>query len=438
MQVSTFAGLAVGVLIVGYTAGEALANLYDHTLLLLVVGGGIAATLVSYPLHAVLAAFGAARRVFAAGGDQPRELIERMVTYAEMARREGILTLEESATAEPNPFLAAGMELIVDGAEPRLITDLLETELNCSKQRHANDERVLERLGQHWALFGAVGGLLALVQGGGGVAVGPPLLYGALLYGLIGGAFARKLGQHHAKEQLLGQMIIEGVAALQAGDNPRIIQYKLAVFLAPENRPTGAELPQPLPQSMPPTPDISAEEVQHYVEAGRERMLAALREAIDQSDGEREERKAASAFLKRAERGEFGIMALLASLGPELHQAAMEGLQRPTEPPTTLLDAEMLEGGALERELDFASLGELEDRQIQMLLREIDQRDAVIALKGASVAVREKILGNMSERVRGFLTEELNFIHCGPHDVLDAQSRVVRQLYRILGDYELD
>ena len=61
MQVSTFAGLVAGVLIVGYTAGDALANLYEHTVLLLVGGGGIAATLVSYPLYAVLAAFGAAR-----------------------------------------------------------------------------------------------------------------------------------------------------------------------------------------------------------------------------------------------------------------------------------------------------------------------------------------------------------------------------------------
>ena len=438
MQVSTFAGLVAGVLIVGYTAGDALANLYEHTVLLLVVGGGIAATLVSYPLYAVLAAFGAARRVFAVGGDQPGGLIERVVTYAETARREGILSLEKPATAEPNPFLAAGMRLVVDGAEPRLIVDILETELNCNKERQANAERVLERLGQHWALFGAVGGLLALVQGGGGVAVGLPLLYGALLYGLIGGAFARKLGQHHAKEQLLGQMIIEGVAAIQAGDNPRIIQHKLAVFLAPENRATGDELPQPLPQSTPSTPDISAEEVQHYVEEGRERMLAALREAIDQSDGDREERKAASAFINRAERGEFGIMTLLASLGPELRQAAMESLQRPSEPQTTLLDEEMLEGGARERALDFASLGELEDRQIQMLLREIDQRDAVVALKGASVAVREKILGNMSERVRVFITEEISFIHCGPHDVLDAQSRIVRQLYRMLGNAESD
>ena len=83
-------------------------------------------------------------------------------------------------------------------------------------------------------------------------------------------------------------------------------------------------------------------------------------------------------------------------------------------------------------------MGELEDQQIQMLLREIDQHDAVMALKGASTAVRDKILGNMSERVQNFITEEMSLMHCGPHDVLDAQSRIVRELYRILGGFEND
>ena len=167
-------------------------------------------------------------------------------------------------------------------------------------------------------------------------------------------------------------------------------------------------------------------------------MMAAVHETIDQSDKDREERKAASAFLNRAERGEFGILAFLATLGPELRQAAMEALQRPAEPQTTLVDSEMLEDGVPKRELDFEILGGLEDQQIQMLLREIDQRDAVIALKGASAAVRDKILGNMSERVQNFITEEISLMHCGPHDVLDAQSRIVRELYRILGNSKND
>mgnify|MGYP001182517501 CR=1 FL=1 len=438
MQVSTFVGLLIGVLVVGYAAGNILVNLYDPTVLLLVVGGGIAATLISDGLRSMLGALGAARYVFAAGGDQPKGLIERVVTYAQTARREGILSLEKPAGSEPNSFLAAGIRLTVDGTEPPLIMDILETELNFSSERHANDERVLEHLGRHWALFGVVGGLLALMQGGGVAAAGLPLLYGVLLYALVGGAFARKLGRHYAKERHLCQMIIEGVMAIQAGDNPRIIQHKLAVFVAPKDRPTSDELPEPLPRSTPATPDITSEEVEAYVEQGRERMMAAVHEAIDQSDGDREERKAVSAFLNRAERGEFGTMVLLATLGPELRQVAMEALQHPAEPQTTLIDSKMLKDGVLKRELDFESLGELEDQQIQMLLREIDQRDAVMALKGASTAVRDKILGNMSERVQNFITEEMSLMHCGPHDVLDAQSRIVRELYRILGGSEND
>ena len=93
----------------------------------------------------------------------------------------------------------------------------------------------------------------------------------------------------------------------------------------------------------------------------------------------------------------------------------------------------MLEHVFLKRECDFEILNELEDRQIQMLLSETDYRDALIALKGASTALRDKVLSNMAERMRGTITEELSFVYCSPHDILDTQTRVVRELYRTLG-----
>jgi len=435
MQVSAFAGLLIGVLVVRYAAGDMLLDLYDLTVILLVVGGGIAASLVSDGLRSMLGALGAARYVFAAGGDQPRKLIGRVVTYAKTARNEGILSLEHHAGSELNPFLQTGIQLTIDGTERPLIVDILETELNFSTERNANYERVLERLGLHWASFGAIGCLLTLVQGGGMVAAGLPLLYGVLLYVLVGGAFARKLARHYAEQRLLFQMSIEGVMAIQAGDSPQIIRHKLAVFVAPKDRPTvdEIEMTEPLPRSVPVTPDINSEEVEGYVEQGRERIMGAVREAIDQSDRELEECKEAIAFLNRVERGELGTMALLVTLGPELHQVAMEALQHPAEPQTALIDREMLEYVLLKSELDFESLNELEDRQIQILLPEIDSRDVLIALKGASTAVRDKILSNMSERVRGAITEELSFVHLSPHDVLGAQTRIVRELHRMLG-----
>lgn len=435
MQVSAFAGLLIGVLAVGYAAGDMLLDLYDPTVILLVVGGGIAASLVSDGLRPMLGAMGAARYVFAAGGDQPRDLIDRVVTYAKTARSEGILSLECHVETEPNPFLSAGIRLTVDGTERPLIMDILETELNFNTERNANDERVLERLGLHWASFGGMGCLLLLVQGEGMVAAGLPLLYGVLLYVLVGGAFARKLARHYAEQRLLFQMSIEGVMAIQAGDSPQLIRHKLAAFVAPKDRPTVNEIEktEPLPRSTPVTPDITIEEVEGYVEQGRERIIWAVREAIDQSDRELEECKEASAFLNRVERGEFGTMALLITLGPELYQVAMEALQHPAEPQTALIDREMLEHVLLKRELVFESLNELEDRQIQMLLSEIDYHDALVALKGASTAVRDKILSNMSERVCGAITEELSFVHFSPHDVLGAQTRIVRELHRMLG-----
>tara|TARA_Y100001934_G_scaffold169228_1_gene201137 strand:- start:730 stop:2052 length:1323 start_codon:yes stop_codon:yes gene_type:complete len=435
MQISAFVGLSIGVLVVGYVAGDVLPDLYDLTMIFLVVAGGIAATLVSDGLRPMLGAIGAARYVFAAGGDQPRKLIGRVVTYAKTARNEGVLSLEHHASSEPNPFLQSGIQLTIDGTERPLIMDILETELSFSIERNVNDERVLERLGLHWASFGGIGCLLALVQGGGMVAAGLPLLYGVLLYVLFGGAFARKLARHYAEQRLLFQMSIEGVMAIQAGDSPQIIRHKLAVFVAPKDRPTvnEIEMTEPLPRDTPVTPDITSEEVEGYVERGRERIIGAVREAIDQSDRDLEECKEVMAFLNRVEQGEFSTMSLLVTLGPELHQVAMEALQHSAEPQTTLIDGEMLEHVLVKRELDFESLNELEDRQIQMLLPEIDYRDALTALKGASTAVRDKILSNMSERVRGAITEELSFVHFSPHDVLGAQTRIVRELHRILG-----
>ena len=252
---------------------------------------------------------------------------------------------------------------------------------------------------------------------------------------MVGGAFARKLARHYAEQRLLFQMSIEGVMAIQAGDSPQIIRHKLAVFVARKDRPTvdEIEMTEPFPRSTPVTLDITSEEVEDYVGQGRKQIIGALREAIDQSDRELEECKEAMAFLNRVERGEFSTMALLVTLGPELHQVAMEALQHPVEPQTALIDRELLEHVLLKRDLVFESLNELEYRQIQMLLPEIDYRDALIALMGASTAVRDKILSNMSERVRGSITEELSFVRFSPHDVLGAQTRIVRELHRMLG-----
>ena len=225
------------------------------------------ATMVAFPLREALGALGAVKNVLMVRPPESADMVERIVGYAEKARREGILSLEKPMADEPNMLTRAGIGLVVDGTEPDLIMDILETELHHVAERHAQRQRVVERTGRHWALFGGVGALLVLAQGGGVVGAVVPLLYGVLLYGLVGGAFARKLGEYHEREALAWKLVIEGVMAIQAGDNPRIIEHKLSVFLAPKDRSRGER--KQVVAAPEKTPDIAPEEVERYLEEQR-------------------------------------------------------------------------------------------------------------------------------------------------------------------------
>ena len=422
MDIATIIGLIGGALIVWQAVGGSCIGLYDGTALLVVAGGGIAATLVAFPLRDFWQAIKATKNVLVVRPLDPPQLIERMVGYAETARRDGILALEQPIAAEPSSLVRAGVRLAVDGTEPALIMDILETELRFVKERHLRVQRLLERLGRHWVLFGGVGALLVLAQGGHVAAMALPLLYGALLYGLVGGAFARKLGEYHEKETLFWCLVIEAIMAIQSGDNPRIVEHKLSVFLAPKDRPSGDRKPTAPPPA--PTPDISPDQLQAFVDEQRGRVLELVREAVRKSAGDKEQKKAVEARATRFEKGELGMVEFLAGLGGELYTQAVDCLQNP---PKSLTDRVV----PSDRVLDFEGLAELTDEAIERSMREIDQRDLVIALKGASSAVREKFLGNMSDRVRGFISEEIDYARCEPGRILDSQARIVMQLYKM-------
>ena len=176
MDIATLIGLADGALIVWQAVGGSCIGLYDGTALLVVAGGGIAATLVAFPLRDFWGALGATKNVLVVRSPDPPQLIERMVRYAETARREGILALEQLLGTEPSSLVRRGIRLAVDGTEPALIMDILETELRFVEERHVQVQRLLERLGRHWALFGGVGALLVLAQGGNVATMALPLL----------------------------------------------------------------------------------------------------------------------------------------------------------------------------------------------------------------------------------------------------------------------
>ena len=115
--------------------------------------------------------------------------------------------------------------------------------------------------------------------------------------------------------------------------------------------------------------------------------------------------------------------ALLARLSPQLHDPVFHALANPPQPLVEEGDSDTL----------FEGLVDLSDRQVQVLLREVNQRDLVIALRGATPALRHKMLSNLSERVRTFILEQMSYMRADQADIFEKQVRIVQQYRRLLG-----
>ena len=268
MYLATTIGVVAGLALI-VSAGTPYQDLLiDPAQLLFVIGGGLVATLVAHPLAMAAKFPKLLLRGLFAGSPDIRALIERIVAFSEIGRREGILALETELNEHDDPFLAAGTRLAVDGTEPDLIMDILETEVQFIKERHVHHARVVTSFGQGCVLFGGIAALMTItLQGGSGMAgsallhgTGLPLLYGLLVYGLMG-ALAQRLRVASAEEVLHKRMVIEGIMSIQSGDNPRIVEHKLSVFVEPAMRPRG-DRPSVEPGPPPPVDENLVQQAQ--------------------------------------------------------------------------------------------------------------------------------------------------------------------------------
>jgi chemotaxis protein MotA len=249
MDITTVFGLAVGAalmvwaLFLGGTAGA----FWDFKSVLITFGGTIAATLVSFPTAQVVQSGQIVRKAFTSKDPDPLETIKILVAFAEKARREGLLALEDDASQLDDLFLQKGIQLVVDGTDPELVRDILETELSFLGDRHKAGAAVFDTLGVMAPAFGMIGTIIGLIQmlktlddpssiGGGMATALVTTFYGALAANLIFIPIANKLRNRSSGEILLKEVMIEGILSIQAGDNPRIVEEKLKVFLAPKLR----------------------------------------------------------------------------------------------------------------------------------------------------------------------------------------------------------
>lgn len=215
----------------------------------IVVGGTIGSLFMAYPLNKVLNVTGVVKNAFFVHKTTPAQTIKQLVEFAEQARREGILALESRSQEVDNEFLQKGIQLAVDGTEPELIKEILTTEVNFLEQRHEESAKFFIFGGGIAPAFGMIGTLMGLILMLGQMSsvetIGPNMavalittMYGSILANTIFLPIAEKLKANSQKEILEKELMLEGIMAIQSGDNPRIVEQKLVAFIEPSVRAT--------------------------------------------------------------------------------------------------------------------------------------------------------------------------------------------------------
>jgi len=244
MDIATIIGLVAGAgLLLWAIMGKSdLTAFADGGSVAIVLGGAVSAALVSFPIKNLVGMVGVVKQCFFTKATDANELITSMVQYAEVARRDGILALENMTGDIKDPFIVRGVQMAVDGTDPELIETILMSELEAIEGRHADGKALFDCIGRYAPAFGMIGTLVGLVIMLGNMedpsSIGPAMavallttMYGAVVANLIALPMADKLGLRSREEMLTKMIVIKGVMAIQSGDNPRIVEQKLKTFL---------------------------------------------------------------------------------------------------------------------------------------------------------------------------------------------------------------
>lgn len=232
----------------------------------LVVGGSLACASMSMPMHAVMQIPKYIMKYVFHKGQHPHEIITQIVSFAEIARRDGVLALENSVKNTDDPFMKKGLQLAIDGADPAVIAQVLEIELAAIEERHHHGKKMFELMGKYGPALGLTATLVGQVamfrtmanpepaaasaggeHGGGGADQSAKIaaalaiallgtLYGALWSNIVCGPIFDKLSVRSKEELFCKQIVIQGILSIQAGDNPRIVESKLLSFLSTSER----------------------------------------------------------------------------------------------------------------------------------------------------------------------------------------------------------
>jgi len=232
------AGILGGYLLEGGKAGDVL----GESAALIVFGGCLGATLVANPLPLVRTAFSGVRDLLFEAPDDKAELIDRLVGFSQMARKQGIVALEQDVMAVEDPFLHKSMLLAVDGMDLQEIRGIMGLAMEAAEHRAESEAKVFESAGGFAPTIGIIGAVLGLIivmgdlkdmdkVGKGIAAAFVATIYGVGSANLLFLPAAHKIKARAAQRRLREELILEGVCGIVEGMNPKMIRAKLEAYV---------------------------------------------------------------------------------------------------------------------------------------------------------------------------------------------------------------
>ncbi len=256
---STLIGLGVGFggILGGFILeGGSPAGLVGFSALIIIVTGTLGALLVSFGIKEVMSIIPLFKDAMVFSKGPTKETVVELVSFAEKARREGLLALEDDIEHLTDPFLQKGIRMVVDGVDPDIVRNTLENDLYLFEQRRKEEAAVFEIAGGYSPTMGIIGTVMGLVLvlsnlGGDARALGHSIavafiatLYGIGLANLFWLPIANKLKLKMKKDVLEMECIMTGLQALQSGDNPALIKDRLVSYLEEGTKFDEVETPQ--------------------------------------------------------------------------------------------------------------------------------------------------------------------------------------------------
>lgn len=212
---------------------------------LIVIGGTIATTFIKFKMTDVLNSITVAIKAFLVKIDDPETIIQEMVNYTRIAKKEGLIALEKETPS--NEFSTKALRYLSDGYDEGLIEDMLSKDIRLTVKRHTTGHGVFSSMGDTAPAFGMIGTLIGLVQMLSSMEdpskIGPSMavallttLYGAVLANFVFLPIAEKLSLRSEQEQLNKNIIVEAAISINRGVSPMVLEESLKIFLSPKQR----------------------------------------------------------------------------------------------------------------------------------------------------------------------------------------------------------